>query len=203
MHQKCRRVNKYVSMRRRTALVTIAFYMGIGAVVFGVLFQVFLRVLPEQWALRINRQNEGWLFALVIALWIQFARPYLKKCRWEWPVTLAVAALFAAVTAVLLLIPWPHRFFTLNESTLAAVLLIPYVQLQRPLRRRHMAYLALAVFMFLAFFHRNAIVIDQAETFGFLLMALIGFDIIDRGILDPEASTSDAARYAWYMLLIS
>jgi hypothetical protein len=42
----------------------------------------------------------------------------------------------------------------------------------------------------------------QAESFAVLVLAPIGLYVVDRGILDPQASTSAALRYAWYAFLL-
>ncbi len=49
---------------------------------------------------------------------------------------------------------------------------------------------------------RHAPRTDLAETLGALLLFPIGFYVIDRGILDPDAVTSSASRRAWYALLL-
>ena len=49
---------------------------------------------------------------------------------------------------------------------------------------------------------RTQAITDLAETLGMLMLAPIGFDVVDRGILDPKARTSTALRYGWYAFLV-
>jgi hypothetical protein len=52
------------------------------------------------------------------------------------------------------------------------------------------------------FGRRTQVVTDLAETLGALVLAPIGFDVVDRGILDPQAPTSARLRFGWYALLV-
>ncbi|MEJ7742087.1 MAG: hypothetical protein WKF73_05765 [Nocardioidaceae bacterium] len=93
-------------------------------------------MVPDTAAKHIGVNSEGYLAALLGALWIQFARPRLLGSSAQWLVTAAVAV------ALLELGVWlynsdvsdiPSRFKALNEALLALGLVIPYVQLRRPL----------------------------------------------------------------------
>jgi hypothetical protein len=80
---------------------------------------------------------------------------------------------------------------------------VPYVQLPRPLRRGLAAGLALAVLVVIVVGHRTTVVTKVAETLAILLLVPVGLDLVDRGILDPQARTSPALRYGWYALLVA
>jgi hypothetical protein len=190
-------------MRRRTVVVSVLYYAIVAGLLLGVLFQIFPHVLPHVLATRISHNSEGYVMALAIALWLQLARPRLTGSRLEWPVTITVAVLFVGLTAFLIWGGLPSRFKTLNEATLASAMLIPYVQWRRPLRRGLAAALAVGVFVVLLVTSKTTAVTDLAETFGALLLAPIGFDLVDRGILDPGAQTSRSARYGWYAALVA
>jgi len=191
-------------VRRNGKIIAAACYGGLGLVVLGILFQLFPLFLPQSVAGRIAHNSEGMVLALLLAAWIQFARPRLEPLRSnrQWPVTLAVAAACVATAVLLLASDFPSRFRTLNETFLAAAVLIPYVQLRRPLPRWLPAALSLGVLAVMVLGLRTEIVTLGAETLGVLLLAPVGFDLVDRGILDPGARTSTRVRYAWYALLV-
>jgi hypothetical protein len=186
----------------RTA-VTAAFYAALVLVLLGVLLQIFPLVLPDAVAVRIGHNSEGFVLALVVAAWVDVARPRLVADRREWVVTALVAALLFAVGIALLMSDLPSRFRTLNESFLALGLLVPYLQLRRPLRRRVVWVSVAVVLVVIVAFNRTAAVTDLAESLGVLLLAPLALDVVDRGILDPQAVTSPALRRAWYALLVA
>ncbi len=189
------------SSRRRA--LTVLFYGGLGLLVAGVLLQSFTELLPGGVANRINHNSEGYLLALLLGAWIQFVRDPLRGTRREWPVVAAVAVLGAAIALGLLASDLPSRFRTLNEAFLAAALVIPYVQVRRPLPRHLAAILAGGVLLVVVAGNRTAVITELAETLAALMLAPVAFDIVDRGILDPDATTSPRLRYAWYAALVA
>ncbi|GAA3170387.1 hypothetical protein GCM10010531_24510 [Blastococcus jejuensis] len=191
-----------MSQTRRTAF-TVAFYVLVGGALLGILLQVFPVVLPDALAGRIARNSEGILLALVIAAWIQFARPRLVGSRREWPVTLAAGAVLLALGVALLLTDLPSRFRTLNETLLAAALVVPYLQARRPLPGRLAGALSAVLLAGVVAFNRTEFVTGLAETLAALVLVPIAFDVVDRGILDPGARTSRALRAAWYGFLVA
>lgn len=190
-------------MPTRTRALVVAFYVAVSAVLVGVLLEVWPAVLPGSVAGRIGRNSEAYLLALVVAAWIQFARPRLSGHDREWMLTGLAAAVFLAGGLALLASDLPSRFRTLNEAFLALVLLLPYLQLRRPLPRYLAAGLAAAVLAVVVVFNRTAGVTDLAETLGILVLAPVAFDLVDRGILDPSARTSEWSRWSWYALLVA
>lgn len=189
-------------MRGKRTVLGIVFYGGLLAVLLGIWFEIFSMFLPAAVADRIGHNSEGVLLAVLLALWIQFARPNLSGSPREWPLTSAAASACLAMAVFLLLTDFPSRFRTLNETFLAATLLIPYVQVRRPLPSNLAIWLSIAVLVVIVFGQRTQVVTDLAETLGVLVLAPIGFDVVDRGILDPGASTSPRSRYAWYAILV-
>jgi hypothetical protein len=121
----------------------------------------------------------------------------------EWPATVAAALVFAACGLLLLVTHLPSRFRTLNETFMAAAVLIPYLQARRPLPARLAAGASLAVLAVIVVGHRTASVTDLAEALAVFVLAPIGFDVVDRGILDERAATSPTRRYGWYAALIA
>jgi hypothetical protein len=189
-------------MRSSRLALGIVFYGGLIALLAGILLEVFPMFLPDGVADRIGHNSEGLLLALIVALWIEHARPTVSGSRLEWPLTLVVAATCAAAAVFLLSTDLPSRFRTLNEPLLAAAVLVPYVQIRRPLPSNLAILASLAVVAVIVFGQRTQVVTDLAETLGALVLAPIGFDVVDRGILDPNAPTSARLRYGWYALLV-
>jgi hypothetical protein len=189
-------------MRTRTLVVSAIFYVAVAALLLGVLFQEWAEVLPKSLATRIGHNTEGYVLALAIGGWIQFARPKIKGSRAEWIVTALVSLAFVGLTVYLLTGGLASRFKTLNEGTLAAALLIPYYQLRRPLPRWVAPWMAIVIVLVTIVTIRSSETTDLAETYGMLLLGIVGFDLVDKGILDPAAVTSTIRRYAWYAILI-
>jgi hypothetical protein len=177
-------------------------YLGLGAIIAGILSQLLPGVLPPAVATRIEHNSEGFVAAMLLVPWIQFVRPRLAGRRWEWPVTFAAAAACAAVGVLLVATDLPSRFRTLNEAFLALAVLIPYVQPRRPLPPWvPWAVSGTALAAILLGLHVRDVV-DQAETFALLLLAPVAFDLVDRAVLDPAAAAS-RWRYAWYAFLVA
>jgi hypothetical protein len=189
-------------MRRNHTILGIIFYGGLVAGIAGILLEIFPTFLPDAIADRIGHNSEGLVLAVLMALWIQFARPGLAGEPREWSITLAASAACLAMALLLLATHFPFKYKTLNETFLAAAVLIPYVQVRRPLPPRLPIWLSLGVLAVIVFGQQTQVVTDLAETLGVLLLAPIGFDVVDRGILHPEAPTSRRLRYAWYALLV-
>ncbi len=189
-------------MWTRARIVPVAFYVAVVAAIAGVLLELFPVVLPEGIATRIAHNSEGLVLALLLAVWIQYARPRLADEPRQWRLTALVAVACLAIGIALLLSDLPSRFRTLNETFLAAALLLPYLQVRRPLPRRVAAGLSLGVLALVVLFNRTGAVTDLAETLGVLVLAPVAFDLVDRRILDPSARNGWRQRVGWYAFLV-
>lgn len=190
-------------MGGRQRVLGVVFYAGLVLVLVSVLVEVLAEVAPRPIAVRVGHNTEGYLAALTVAAWIQFVRPRLTGGRREWPATGLVAVLSVVVGLLLIAGDLPSRFRTLNETFLALGLLLPYLQLRRPLPRVLAGAVAAVLFGLVVAFESTAAVTDLAETVGLLILAPIGVDLVDRGILDRDARTSPRARWAWYAALVA
>jgi hypothetical protein len=190
-------------VRINRLVLGIVFYGGLLALLAGILLEIFPLFLPDGVADRIGRNSEAVLLALILATWIEHARPRVSASRLEWPLTLGVALAFAAVAVLFLWSELPSRFRTLNEPFLASAVLVPYVQVRRPLPPRVALFASLAVLAVIVFGERTQVVTDLAEMLGALVLAPIAFDVVDRGILDADAPTSTPLRYGWYVVLVA
>jgi hypothetical protein len=183
-------------------MLAVLFYAAMVATLAAILLDVLPVIAPRPIATRIAHNSEGFLLALVLAAWIQYARPRLTGTRREWPVTLLVATALAAVGVLLLATHLPSRFRTLNEAFLAAGLLLPYLQLRRPLPRHVAALVSAGALAVIVLGERTQAVTDLAEMLAVLVLAPIALDLVDPAILDPAAHAASGRRYAWYALLV-
>ncbi|PZS33631.1 MAG: hypothetical protein DLM59_06205 [Pseudonocardiales bacterium] len=187
---------------RRTTILGALFYGALLVLLAGCLVKVFPHILPKAIASRINHNSEGYVAALVLGSWIQFARARLRRSPLQWPLTLAAGAACLAIGVVMLTVHLPSQVKTLNEAFFALALLVPYVQLRRPLPALVPLGLSAAVLVLIVVSHGAKDTTLLAETLGMLLLAPITLDSIDRGILDSSARTSLPARYLWYAFLV-
>jgi hypothetical protein len=183
-------------------ILAALFYVALAVVLAACLVPFAADVLPAGIATKITHNSEGYLIALVLVPWIQFVRDRLSGRRAEWAVTVAVAVVLLAIGIALILTHLPSRFRTLNEAFIAASVLVPYVQVRRPLPRWIPVGLVLAVVVLTLVLHNNAEVTDLAEVVGALVLVPLTLDLVDRGILEPGARTSAVLRYGWYAVLV-
>lgn len=186
----------------RVAVFSVLYYLVVLLLLLGVLFELWGKVVSKHVAGQVGHNSEGYVAALVIPAWIQFVRPKLTGKSAEWIVTIIVGLAFIGLTIWMLESTWPSRFRTLNEGTLAIGLVVPYVQLRRPLPRRVAACTAAILIIGIIATFGTTFTTNMAETWGIVLFAVVGFDLIDRGILEPAATTSAVARWTWYAFLI-
>ncbi len=190
-------------MARGKRILPVVFYGGVALVLVAVLFQWLGKITPDPIATRVGHNSEGYLAALALASWIQYVRPRLTGHRREWLITALVAAAWLALGLALLASDLPSRWRTLNETCLALALLLPYLQLRRPLPRAVPAGIAVVLLAVVVAFEWTTAITDLAETFGILILAPIAFDLVDRGILDRTAETSTRTRWIWYAALVA
>lgn len=163
-------------------------------------------LLPSGVARHIAADSEGYVLALLLPLWIEYARPRLTGRRAEPVITAAAAAL---MLGVFLLLYNSHSIIgtvtTLNETFFALVFLIPYVQPDR----RPPAYVAwgctLGVLLVVLVTDRTSLIAATtklAEGYVMMMLAPVAFDVADRGILRPGLPSALRVRQAWWALLV-
>jgi hypothetical protein len=163
---------------------------------------VLPRLLPAELASKVSYNSEGYVLAVLLGLWIQFARRRLSGRTWEWPVTALAAAACLVLGILMYTSDWPSRFKTLNEAFIAAGPILLYVQSRRRPSYRLAITLAVVVLAIIVFFDSGNLVTRLAEGVVMLLLVPIAFDVVDRGILSPAAMTSHRLRYWWYAALV-
>lgn len=185
---------------RRQNVLGWAYYGGLLLLLAAILTMLLGQLLPARLAERVGFNSEGYLMALVLGAWIQTVLPRLTKVT-RWRIPLAAAAVCLALALALYTTELPSRFKTLNETFFALTLILPYVTLERPLRRWPpivSAALLVAVLAGVAVSPADSPVVLLAETMAALILVPLAFDVVDRGILEPHATTVTGMRYFWY-----
>jgi len=191
-------------MRTRRELVAGAYYAVLVVLLVLAVTGTLRTVIPGPVGKHLAEDSEGLLLALLLSLWIQYVRPRLTGSRREWFVTgLAVVVdlalglwLFGGAEGL------PSRVFTLNETFLALAVLLPYVQLRRPLPAAVPLGLSGGVLLLVLVASRNTLITDLAETLAMLVLVPIGLDVVDRAVLDPTRWTPEVRRWSWYAFLL-
>lgn len=184
-------------------LVRWLFYGGLTLLLLLITTASLSQIMPQNMATRVAYNSEGYLFAVVLAAWLQIGLPRVPphlQIRWA----IGLGAFWALVGIGFILSDLPSRIRTLNESALALAFLLPYVTLRRPLPR--WALLSVPVMIAMVVWgvtqDPQGWIVDQAETFGFLILAVLTFDAVDRSLLEPGRSTRIWALWAWYSFMV-
>lgn len=188
-------------MRTTRGLAETVFYGGLVLLMAAVLLQVLDDLLPAGLAERVGYNSEGYVLALLLAAWLQFARPRLDGTARRWPVTAGVALLLLSAGVALLATDLPSRFRTLNETFLAAAVVVVYLGFRRPLPRWVPVTASLSVLAVVLAFSQTALITGLAEMLGVLILVPLAVDVFDRGILDPAARDPRTRRLAFYAAL--
>lgn len=177
-------------------------YLLLALVLIGCMFGFIKHGLPASVASRITHNSEGYVIALIVIPWMQFARGRLAGRQREWPTTVAVGVVSVLVGILLILSHLPSPIRTLNEGFIAAGLLLPYVQLRRPLHPLLPVSVMVVAVLIAAIFNQSTEVTDLAEVWGALVLLPLTLDVFDRGILDPSAPNRPWLRYTWLAVIV-
>ena len=172
-----------LAMRIHGRMVAALFFGGLAAVVLLVLTKNLPTILPDSVARQINRNNEGFVVVLVAGPWIQFVRPRLRGYVLEIPIAVAGGLVLSALGLWLYHGSWPGQYATLNESAFSLAVLIPYLQLRRPLPVWAWG-VPIGAVAIPAIGGGNALTTNLAEVFGAVFFVAVTVDFVDRGILD-------------------
>ncbi len=193
---------------KQVRLTQWVFYGALALLMVLILSGALAMIAPASIATRVAYNSEAYLFALILAAWIQFAIPRLRDRRlMMW--ALMHGALWALIGVSLIagamwINDFPSRLATLNEPAIALAILIPYVSLRRPLPRWTLAIvpLSVGVVVWAVGWAPDSWVIDQAETFGLVILAILTLDVFDRVLLERGAPVNRGIRLAWYGFMI-
>jgi len=186
---------------REARVVSAVYYGGLLLLVALILSLSLDALLPEQIARPVSRNSEGLVMALLLSAWIQFARPTLHGPH-GWPVVAAASAGCLAVAALLLVDGIPTQFRTLNEAFFALAVLVPYVQIARPLPVAAWALPAVALIAPVVGADSD-LAVTLAETFAFLLLVPLALDLADRSILEPNRPRRPVTVAAWLVVVVA
>ena len=180
-----------------------AFYGGLVLLLVVILSGGLDLFLPPRIASRVAYNSEAYLFALVLASWVQFGVLWLTLGSRIWW-SLAHGAVWALVGVALLLSALPSRVVTLNEAAFALAVLVPYMSLRRPLGRWVLSAVPVLITLTVwgVGWGRESWVIEQAEAFGFVILTMVTVDVFDRCLLQPDTRVNRKSRWAWYGFLI-
>lgn len=186
----------------RARVVQWVFYGGLAILLLLIVSRALDLLLPSL-ASRIAYNSEGYVFALFLGSWIQILMPRIPSARrlvWA----LGYGVFWALVGVGLALSDLPSRIKTLNEAALALAILIPYVSVRRPLPRWTLGAIPvlIALTVWAVGWAPDSWIIDQAETFGFVVLAMLTFEVFDRILLDRDAEVNRPARWAWYGFMV-
>lgn len=184
-------------------LIRWVFYGGLAVLLLLITTDLLSEILPSSMARRVAYNSEGYLFALVLAAWLQFGTRRLSdRIRLQW--ALALGVFWATVGVGLIVSDLPSRIRTLNESSLALAFLIPYVIFRRPLPQ--WTWLSVPVLIAMVVWgvtqDPEGWIVDQAETFGFLILAVLTLDVFDRAVLEPGRASRPWTLWAWYGFMV-
>lgn len=189
-------------MLRRSMMWT--YYVGLSVLLILVVGNLLVELIPRGVAGKIGLNSEGYLFALGLAAWIQFGLPRLsppQRVKWGF----GVGIFWALAGAWLLSSDLPTKVVTLNEAAFGLAVVVPYVSLRRPLPKAWV-YGGVAILMALTvwgiWWAPESWVIGQAETFGFVILAMLTFDVFDRVLLNSGAEVTPWLRWLWYIFMI-
>jgi hypothetical protein len=190
-----------MSLRRGVAF---AYYGGLIALMVLIIPSWLAHILPATVAHHISYDSEGYILAILLPAWIQWVRPALKGRKSEWPVTLSVGATSLLICILLYNTHILSTIKTLNETFFALALLIPYVQLRRPLARFMGLYVCAGALIATIIAEQTSqahVTTALAEGVVMLILAPIGFDVLDRGILQRGAQNALRERVGWCVAL--
>ncbi len=190
--------------RRRT---TAWLYYGGLAVLMALIVPGTLKVLlPRGLAHHVANDSEGYVLALVLPAWVQWARPWLTGRRLEWPLTWLAAAASLAVGTFLYTSHVLGTVKTLNETFFALAVLLPYVQRARPVSRVLPLAVALGTVVVAVLAEQTGLrplTTDLAEGVVMVALAPIGLDLLDPGVLDARREQPLRVRQAWWGTLVA
>jgi hypothetical protein len=193
-------------MANRRAAVAGIYYLGLAVLLALIVSKTWGHIVPGPVGRHIASDSEGYLLALVLPAWIDAVRPRLRGRAAEWPVTALAAAAFLGITVLLYnTTTIISGIKTLNETTFALVLLIPYVQLhRRPSATAALLMSAVSIAVLVAVEQTAWLPVSTALAEGvvMLILAPIAFDAADRGILRPDAPSPLRLRQAWWALMV-
>lgn len=186
-------------MATRERLARCLFYGGFLLLLLSIVTGLLAALLPDRVATAVARNSEGYVMLLGVAAWIELVRSRVGPGAWK--VTTAASASALVVALVLVLGPLPGPVATLNEGFFALVVLIPWLQLPRPVPRPAFALPLVAAALPVAFYG-SVDVTRAAEVLLACVLFPVGLDLVDRSLLDPAQPRRTPLVVAWLTGLV-
>lgn len=197
--QKVHLATTVPSVRTRSGVAAV-YYGGLLLVLTMIVTKVQPPGIPGAIAGRISRNSEGLVVLLGVSLWIEFVRRRAGTSTQALTSAILGAIGWLIIGLFLRFAPLPPQWHTLNEAALALAVLVPYLQLRRPLPG-WVWLLPLAAVAVPLVGGSNPVTTDLAEAFGALVLIPLCVDVVDRGIID--GSRPPLARVlAWMAFLM-
>lgn len=190
-------------MQRTPRVIQCAYYAGSLLVMILIITGHLSSYLPDKLAVFVSRNSEGVALAILLPAWIDLVRPRVTGRVSQWPVTIATA-LALLVCGILLVVAetLAPAVRTLNETAFALAVLVPYVQISRPISRWYLAVPTLAV-LIPVIGATSSEVVGLAETFSFLVLVPLTIDLVAPWILAPSLRTAGFRVAGWLALLVA
>lgn len=184
------------SLRGVAAFVTVEL-----AVLVAIVTQVHSKVLPDKIASQVGHNSEAFALAILLSATIAWLRPRGgARTLGQWAAVGAVTSGLVALGVIMLDLTNP-RLKTLNEAVFGAAVLCLYCALPR--RHRLFGLASPALLVLTIVFFSTDLVLDQAESIVALILAPIGLDIFDRGLLRSERTSSRWLVLGWSTFLLA
>lgn len=164
----------------------VAYYGGLSLVLVLILTRTIGDLLPGSLASEISHNSEGLVILLGVSVWIEFVRRRDLSPAQSLRVTVLAAVAWLLIGLVLRYAPLPPQVATLNEAAFGLAVLVPYLQLSRPLPVWGWL-VPLAGVAIPLIGGTNSVTTDLAEAFGAMVLIPLCVDAVDRGILDGSA----------------
>lgn len=185
----------------RPLVTRTVFYGAVVLLLVLIVTGVVTAALPAGVAGQISHNSEGYAILLVLALWIEFARPRIGHDARGWTVAAAAALSSLALAFFMLLGPLPPSLATLNEAFFALPVLILWTQLPRPVPPVLWLLPVVAV-LIPAVGDGSDAVIRAAEVLMAFVFFPVAFDVVDRSLLRPGLPVRKPLVVAWMVFIV-
>lgn len=188
-----------VSSRTRAASIAGTAVALEAIVLVSIVLQLPGRVLPEGLATQIGHNSEAFALAILLTLGIAWHRSVNGvRSASGWLLVAAIIVVLVVIGLVLLQVSNP-RLKTLNEAVFGAAALTAYCSLPR--RPRLLWLVGPGVLLAILVLRNSDIVVTQAESLVALVLAPLGFDLFDRGVVRRGRRSPTVQVLGWAAFL--
>jgi hypothetical protein len=178
----------------------VVFYAAFLALLVLIVTKHLGDLLPHGLTNQIGHNSEGYAVAVVACAWVQWVLPESIRRAVSWQAALVGGVACLAVAIVFKTAGLPSTIGTLNEAFFGLAFVLPYVHI--PGRVRWAGVFSIALVVALLIGHDTSVVQKGAEAWVVIVLAPLGLDVFDRGLLDPPARNGHLLRLAWLAALV-